>query len=158
MMISRCATIFKPLFACKAFRSSSRRMARMRQVEDLVKQIASFDVPLLVLGETGVGKEVIARRIHAQSRRSAKPFLKLNCAALPFELVESELFGYQRGAFTGAFRDSPGKFEQAQDGTILLDEIGDMDVRLQAKLLQVLQDGEFQRLGSCAPTKVNVRV
>jgi two-component system response regulator AtoC len=132
--------------------------SRMRQIENVVKQLASFDVPVLVVGETGVGKEVIARRIHAQSRRSTKPFLKLNCAALPTELVESELFGYQRGAFTGAFRDTPGKFEQAQGGTIMLDEIGDMDVRLQAKLLQVLQDGEFQPLGSKETVKVDVRV
>ncbi|HTM49968.1 MAG TPA: sigma-54 dependent transcriptional regulator [Bryobacteraceae bacterium] len=132
--------------------------SRMRQIENVVKQLASFDVPVLVVGETGVGKEVIARRIHAQSRRSTKPFLKLNCAALPSELVESELFGYQRGAFTGAFRDTPGKFEQAQGGTIMLDEIGDMDVRLQAKLLQVLQDGEFQRLGSRETVRVDVRV
>ena len=131
---------------------------RMRHIESLARQLAAFDVPVLLLGETGVGKEVISRQIHAQSRRSAKPFLKLNCAALPSELVESELFGYQRGAFTGAFRDTPGKFEQAQGGTILLDEIGDMDVRLQAKLLQVLQDGEFQRLGSGETVKVDVRV
>src|SRR5262245_5980949 len=132
--------------------------SRMRQIEGFLKQVASFDVPVLLLGETGVGKEVMARRIHAQSRRSRKPFLKLNCAALPSELVESELFGYQRGAFTGGFRDTPGRFEQAQGGTIMLDEIGDMDVRLQAKLLQVLQDGEFQRLGSGETVKVDVRV
>ena len=131
---------------------------RMRHIESLVKQLAGFNVPVLLAGETGVGKEVVARQIHAQSRRAAKPFMKLNCAALPSELVESELFGYQRGAFTGAFRDTPGKFEQAQGGTILLDEIGDMDVRLQAKLLQVLQDGEFQRLGSGETVKVDVRV
>jgi two-component system response regulator AtoC len=130
----------------------------MRHIESLVKQLAGFNVPVLLAGETGVGKEVVARQIHAQSRRAAKPFMKLNCAALPSELVESELFGYQRGAFTGAFRDTPGKFEQAQGGTILLDEIGDMDVRLQAKLLQVLQDGEFQRLGSGETVKVDVRV
>jgi two-component system response regulator AtoC len=116
------------------------------------------DVPVLLHGETGVGKEVMARRLCAYSPRAHKPFLKLNCAALPSELVESELFGYEKGAFTGAVIDKPGKFEIAQGGTILLDEIGDMDIRLQAKLLQVLQDGEIQPLGGNRTVKVNVRV
>jgi two-component system response regulator AtoC len=152
-----------PLQALAATVPAPRRIplahsSRMRHIDGLVKQLSAFDVPVLLLGETGVGKEVVARQIHAHSRRAAKPFLKLNCAALPSELVESELFGYQRGAFTGAFRDTPGRFEQAQGGTILLDEIGDMDVQLQAKLLQVLQDGEFQRLGSGETVKVDVRV
>lgn len=115
-------------------------------------------MPVLLHGETGAGKEVMARRLWAYSFRAAKPFLKLNCAALPSELVESELFGYEKGAFTGATVDKAGKFEQAQNGTILLDEIGDMDVRLQAKLLQVLQDGEVQPLGSNRLILVNVRV
>jgi two-component system response regulator AtoC len=109
-------------------------------------------------GETGVGKEVMARRLWSYSTRASKPFLKLNCAALPSELIESELFGYEKGAFTGATVDKPGKFEMAQNGTILLDEIGDMDIRLQAKLLQVLQDGEVQPLGSTRILSVNVRV
>src|SRR5438552_15022266 len=100
----------------------------------------------------------MAREIHANSRRAEKLFLKLNCAALPTELVESELFGYERGAFTGAFQRKPGMFEMADGGTILLDEIGDMDVRLQAKLLQVLQDHEFQRIGGKDTIKVDVRV
>jgi two-component system response regulator AtoC len=113
---------------------------------------------VLIQGETGCGKEVIARELHAQSPRANKPFLKLNCAALPSELVESELFGYERGAFTGAFQKKAGMFEMADGGTILLDEIGDMDVRLQAKLLQVLQDHEFQRIGGKDTVKVNVRV
>src|SRR4051794_17868715 len=104
------------------------------------------------------GKEVIAREVRANSRRAKKPFFKLNCAALPSELVESELFGYERGAFTGAFQRKPGIFEAADGGTILLDEIGDMDVRLQAKLLQVLQDQQFQRLGGKETIKVDVRV
>lgn len=123
-----------------------------------LSRVGAADVPVLLQGETGVGKEVLARRICACSPRAGKPFLKLNCAALPSELVESELFGYERGAFTGAFRTTPGKFEMADGGTILLDEIGDMDFKLQAKLLQVLQDGEFLRLGSKAITKVDVRV
>jgi two-component system, NtrC family, response regulator AtoC len=125
---------------------------------DLLENISASDVPVLLQGETGVGKEMLARQIHARSPRSHKPFLKINCVALPAELVESELFGYDRGAFTGAFKNNPGKFEMANGGTILLDEIGDMDVRLQAKLLQVLQDKEFIRLGSKESTRVDVRV
>jgi DNA-binding NtrC family response regulator len=121
-------------------------------------RVGMADVPVLLHGETGVGKEVMARRLCAYSPRAQKPFLKLNCAALPSELVESELFGYEKGAFTGAIIDKPGKFEIAQGGTILLDEIGDMDIRLQAKLLQVLQDGEIQPLGSRKTVKLNVRV
>jgi two-component system response regulator AtoC len=113
---------------------------------------------VLIQGETGSGKEVLAREIHGRSRRAKKPFLKLNCAALPSELVESELFGYERGAFTGAFQKKPGMFEMADGGTLLLDEIGDMDFKLQAKLLQVLQDQEFQRLGGKETIKVDVRV
>ena len=121
-------------------------------------RVAASDVPLLIEGETGSGKEVLARQIHALSARAQKPFLKLNCAALPGELVESELFGYERGAFTGAFSSKPGKFELAQGGTILLDEIGDMDVRLQAKLLHVLQDKECERLGATESIPLDVRV
>lgn len=129
-----------------------------RKLDTLLECISGSDVPVLMQGETGVGKEMLARQIHARSSRSHKPFLKLNCAALPAELVESELFGYERGAFTGAFKNNPGKFEMADGGTILLDEIGDMDVRIQAKLLQVLQDKEFIRLGSKESTRVDVRV
>jgi len=121
-------------------------------------RVGMADVPVLLHGETGAGKEVMARRLCACSPRANKPFLKLNCAALPSELVESELFGYEKGAFTGAIIDKPGKFEITQGGTILLDEIGDMDIRLQAKLLQVLQDGEIQPLGSNRTVRVNVRV
>ncbi len=121
-------------------------------------RVGMADVPVLLHGETGVGKEVMAKRLCAYSPRAHKPFLKLNCAALPSELVESELFGYEKGAFTGAVADKPGKFETAQGGTIMLDEIGDMDIRLQAKLLQVLQDGEIQPLGGNRTVKVNVRV
>jgi len=130
----------------------------MRQIDTLITQVGSSEVPVLLQGETGVGKEVLAREIHARSGRAKKPFIKVNCAALPTELVESELFGYERGAFTGAFKDRPGRFEMAKEGTILLDEIGDMDVSLQAKLLQVLQDGEFHRLGSRELVRVDVRV
>ena len=132
--------------------------ARMRQLASIARQVGPSEAPVLIQGETGVGKEVLARHLHALSRRSNKPFLKLNCAALPSELVESELFGYERGAFTGAFQRKPGMFELAEHGTLLLDEIGDMDFKLQAKLLQVLQDHEFQRLGGKETIKVDVRV
>jgi two-component system response regulator AtoC len=126
--------------------------------EEFLRRVGLSDVPVLLHGETGAGKEVMARKLWAYSNRVGKPFLKLNCAALPSELIESELFGYEKGAFTGAMVDKPGKFELAQDGTILLDEIGDMDTRLQAKLLQVLQDGEIQPLGSSRVINVNVRI
>jgi two-component system, NtrC family, response regulator AtoC len=129
-----------------------------KKLELLLRRIGPSDIPILLQGETGVGKEMVAKAIHLRSARAAKPFLKLNCAALPPELVESELFGYERGAFTGAFKNTPGKFELANGGTMLLDEIGDMDVRLQAKLLQILQSGEFLRLGSKEVTKVDVRI
>ncbi len=126
--------------------------------EEFLRRVGLSDVPVLLHGETGVGKEVMARRLWVYSSRSGKPFFKLNCTALPSDLIESELFGYDKGAFTGATVDKPGKFELAQNGTLLLDEIGDMDIRLQAKLLQVLQDGEVQPLGSARLIKVNVRV
>ncbi len=131
---------------------------RMRAIRSAMKQIALSDVPVVLRGESGVGKEVLAREIHALSPRSQKPLLKINCAAVPLELLESELFGYERGAFTGAMKTTPGKFEVADGGTILLDEIGDMDFKLQAKLLHVLQDSEFQRLGGRETIRVNVRV
>jgi two-component system response regulator AtoC len=129
-----------------------------RKLDLLLDRVGKSDVPVLLYGETGAGKEVLARKLHARSPRAGKPFLKLNCAALPSELVESELFGYEKGAFTGAFKTTLGKFELAHEGTILLDEIGDMDFRLQAKLLQVVQDHEFLRLGAKETSRVDVRV
>jgi two-component system response regulator AtoC len=134
------------------------RDPQMKEIQALIGHIGWFEPPVLIQGETGSGKEVVARELHAQSPRANKSFLKLNCAALPSELVESELFGYERGSFTGAFQKKAGMFEVADGGTILLDEIGDMDVRLQAKLLQVLQDHEFQRIGGKETIKVDVRV
>jgi two-component system response regulator AtoC len=130
----------------------------MRELELLVSAVGWSEAPVLIQGETGSGKEVLARELHAHSPRAGQPLLKLNCAALPSELVESELFGYERGAFTGAFQKKAGMFEMADGGTILLDEIGDMDVRLQAKLLQVLQDHEFHRIGGRDLIKVDVRM
>ena len=131
---------------------------RLRQLKVTLAQVGQADIPVLILGETGVGKEVFAKQIHASSKRARKTFLKLNCAALPSELVESELFGYERGAFTGAFQRKPGMFELADGGTLMLDEIGDMDLKLQSKLLQVLQDQEFHRVGGRETVRVDVRV
>ncbi len=130
----------------------------MRAMHASVDQLAHTDIPVVLQGETGAGKEVVAREIHGRSDRRDRPFVKINCAAVPLELLESELFGYERGAFTGAMASKPGKFEVADGGTILLDEIGDMDLKLQAKLLHVLQDGEFQRLGGTSTVRVDVRV
>lgn len=130
---------------------------RMLQVQSICDQVAPADVPVLVMGESGVGKEVLARYIHAKSGRP-EPFTKVNCAALPAELLESELFGHERGAFTGAQRDKPGKFELAGRGTIMLDEIAEMSPLLQAKLLHVLQDGEYVRLGATRTLQSEARV
>ncbi len=130
----------------------------MLRVRAEAMRVAPIDVAVLILGESGTGKEVFARMIHRHSRRAAGPFIKVNCAALPGELLESELFGYEAGAFTGAVRARPGKFEAAENGTILLDEIGEMSPNLQAKLLHVLQDGAYSRLGSRKMVKADVRV
>jgi transcriptional regulator with PAS, ATPase and Fis domain len=119
----------------------------IRNIRGLIKLVADTALSAIIYGETGVGKEVIARELHRLSDRRKKRFVKVNCAALPFELLESELFGYEKGAFTGATHFKPGKFEIASDGVIFLDEIGDIPLPLQAKLLQVLQNGEFSRLG-----------
>ena len=132
--------------------------APMRRVRDLLDQVADTDVTVLIQGESGSGKEVVARTLHAVSSRSGKPFVKVNCAALPEDLLESELFGYEKGAFTGAHQRKQGKFEFAHKGTIFLDEIAEMSPGLQAKLLQVLQDNEFTRLGGNREIHVDVRV
>ena len=130
----------------------------MRQVALIIEQVADSDVTVLIRGESGVGKELVARAIHQRSTRKQKPFVKVNCAALPAELLESELFGHEKGAFTGAATTRIGKFEQANLGTIFLDEIGEMKPALQAKLLHVLQDAEFTKLGSNKKIEVDVRV
>ncbi|HOM29810.1 MAG TPA: sigma-54 dependent transcriptional regulator [Deltaproteobacteria bacterium] len=131
---------------------------KMQKVKELVDQVAETDVSVLIEGESGTGKELVARALHYKSRLRDKPFVKVNCAALPHDLLESELFGYERGAFTGAYRSKPGKFELANNGTIFLDEIGEMDLAIQSKLLQVLQEGTFSRLGGKQDVQVNVRV
>ena len=130
----------------------------MRELQGHASLVARVNLPVLILGESGTGKEVLARYIHSLSPQANRPFLKVNCAAVPSELLESELFGYEPGAFTGAARSKPGKFRQCNNGTMFLDEIGEMHPSLQAKLLQVLQDGSFSPLGSRATEKVNVRV
>ena len=132
--------------------------ARMRAIGRTISQVANTDATVLIRGESGVGKEVAAKAIHALSPRRDRPFIKVNCAALPAELLESELFGHQKGAFTGAYRQKPGKFELADGGTMFLDEIGDMPIALQPKLLHVLQDGEFTRIGGSERINVDVRV
>src|ERR1700739_2481193 len=132
--------------------------AEMRKIRSQAALVANVDIPVLLLGESGTGKEVLARLIHKLSPRAHRTFLKVNCAAVPADLLESELFGYEPGAFTGANHAKPGKFELCNKGTILLDEIGEMPPLLQAKLLHVLQDQTFSRLGSRSIIKVDVRI
>ena len=131
---------------------------KMQRIKEIIDQIANTDVTVLIQGESGVGKEVVARSIHLNSFRKERPFVKVNCAALPPDLLESELFGYEKGAFTGAYRQKQGRFELANGGTIFLDEISEMSLSLQGKLLQVLQDREFSRLGGKKDIRVDVRV
>jgi two-component system response regulator AtoC len=130
----------------------------MREVREIIEQVADTDITVLVRGESGTGKELVARSIFQLSDRRDQPFVKVNCAALPSELLESELFGFEKGAFTGAQKRKLGKFEYADNGTIFLDEISEMHPALQAKLLQVLQDGEFSRLGGESDVHVNTRI
>jgi two-component system, NtrC family, response regulator AtoC len=130
----------------------------MRKLRSEAALVANVDIPVLMLGESGTGKEVMARLIHKLSPRAHRTFLKVNCAAVPADLLESELFGYEAGAFTGANHAKPGKFELCNKGTILLDEIGEMPTSLQAKLLHILQDGQFSRLGSRSVIKADVRI
>ena len=131
---------------------------KMRGIAQVIEQVADSDVTVLIRGESGVGKELVSRAIHQRSTRRNRPFVKVNCAALPAELLESELFGHERGAFTGAATTRIGKFEQADGGTLMLDEIGEMKPALQAKLLHVLQDAEFTKLGSNKRIQVDVRI
>jgi two-component system response regulator AtoC len=130
----------------------------MQTIASVIEQVSDSDVTVLIRGESGVGKELVARAIHTRSSRRERPFVKVNCAALPAELLESELFGHEKGSFTGAVTTRIGKFEQADTGTIFLDEIGEMKPALQAKMLHVLQDAQFTKLGSNKPINVDVRV
>lgn len=131
---------------------------KMKEVRETIEQVADTDITVLIRGESGTGKELVARALYQLSSRSERPFVKVNCAALPSELLESELFGFEKGAFTGAQKRKLGKFEYANRGTIFLDEISEMAPGLQAKLLQVLQDGEFSRLGGESDVKVDTRI
>jgi formate hydrogenlyase transcriptional activator len=142
----------------KGFEGIVGSSAALMEVLDLVRTVAPTDSTVLIEGETGTGKELIAVAIHAHSKRRDRPFVKLNCAAIPLGLLESELFGHERGAFTGAVARKVGRFEAADRGTLFLDEIGDIPLELQAKLLRVLQEGEFERLGSNQTQRVNVRL
>jgi two-component system, NtrC family, response regulator AtoC len=134
------------------------RSERMLRIRELIDRVADTDIPVLICGESGTGKELVARGLYAKSRRSDRPFVKVNCTGLPADVLESELFGFERGAFTGAMQHRPGKFEFANHGTLFLDELGAMTPSLQAKLLHVLQDGEFSRLGGKVDVHVDVRV
>ncbi|MGD8724364.1 MAG: sigma-54 dependent transcriptional regulator, partial [Desulfobacterales bacterium] len=134
------------------------RSERMRAVFDLVEKVADSDSTILITGETGTGKGLVAKAIHQSSKRKNKPFISINCGAIPENLLESELFGHVRGAFTGATVSKSGKFELAHGGTIFLDEIGDMSPDLQVKVLKVLEEGEFEQVGGAKTIKVDVRV
>src|SRR5689334_6502835 len=130
----------------------------MIELKALADQIAPSDASVLITGESGVGKEVMARHVHRRSKRADKPFISVNCAAIPENLLESELFGHEKGAFTGAVARRIGKFEEADGGTLLLDEISEMDIRLQAKLLRAIQEREIDRVGGAKPVSVNIRI
>ncbi len=144
----------KPSVA-KYFLAADEKMLR---IQDVIEQIANANVPVLVTGESGAGKEIVAKAIHNASNRKDKPFVAINCAALPPSLLEAELFGYEKGAFTGAHQRHAGKFEQAQGGTLLLDEVTEMEPALQAKLLRVLQEKEIERIGGSGTIPVDVRI
>jgi Nif-specific regulatory protein len=148
----------KQLHEKYSFSNIIGKSRKMQEVFYLITQVAKSDATVLLLGESGTGKELVANAIHYNSLRADKPFIKVNCAALPADLVEAELFGYEKGAFTGAIRAKEGKFELAHEGTIFLDEIGSLALDAQAKLLRVLQEKEVERLGSKRPKKVDVRL
>lgn len=139
-------------------RSFVTRDERMTSLLQLLKNVSASSSSILIQGESGTGKELLARYVHNQSKRAHMPFIAVNCAAIPHHLLESEMFGYEKGAFTGASMKKMGKFELASGGTLLLDEIGEMDIQLQAKLLRVIQESEVDRLGAKAPTPVDVRI
>ncbi len=148
----------KNLSECFSFPNIIGDSPEMNKVYELISKVSKIDSTVLILGESGTGKELVASTIHYQSNRREGPFIKVNCAALPENLVESELFGVEKGAFTGADRKKPGRFERADKGTIFLDEIGELTAGIQTKLLRVLQDGSFERVGGTKTLKVDVRV
>jgi DNA-binding NtrC family response regulator len=148
----------RDLNECYGFSRLIGENDRMKALYEMIEKVSKIDSTVLIIGESGTGKELVASTIHYQSKRAPKPFVKVNCAALPENLVESELFGYEKGAFTGAAQRKRGRFDRADKGTIFLDEIADIPRALQAKLLRVLQDGSFERLGGTETVTVNVRV
>src|SRR5690554_3010523 len=150
-----------PAVIAAVARDSSESLFRdpaMARVVKLADQIASSEASVLITGESGIGKEVMAKYVHARSRRASRPFISINCAAIPEHLLESELFGHEKGAFTGAVARRIGKFEEADGGTLLLDEISEMDARLQAKLLRAIQERVIDRVGGAKPVSVNIRI
>jgi len=140
------------------FRSLVGTSRKVQQVRQLMEQVADKEVSVLVTGESGTGKEVVARNLHHHSSRRDKPFVPVNCGAIPAELLESELFGHEKGAFTGAITTRVGRFELAEGGTLFLDEIGDMPLSMQVKILRVLQERTFERVGSNHTKSANVRI
>jgi DNA-binding NtrC family response regulator len=155
----RAATAFKPQLTVEEHQDSIvGKSAAMQQVFKLVGRVSHSDAPVMITGESGTGKELVARAIHHYSERNAKSFVAINCAAIPEQLLESELFGHEKGSFTGATAQRVGRFEQSHGGTLFLDEIGDMPQPLQGKILRVLQDGEFSRVGGNATLKSDVRI
>ena len=140
------------------FRSLSGNSRATRQINKMIEQVADTEATVLILGESGTGKEVVARKLHYSSSRRGKPFVPINCGAIPSELLESELFGHEKGSFTGAINSRQGRFELAEGGTLFLDEIGDMSMPMQVKLLRVLQERSFERVGSNKPIQCNVRI
>src|SRR5262245_3883963 len=151
-------TLVQPLGEMPPERIVFGRTDAMQAVRDRMNKVASANVPVLIQGESGTGKDIIARMIHALSPWKTGPYVKVNCPAIPGTLLESELFGYEKGAFTGAFGSKPGRVELAHRGTLFLDEISELDLSLQSKLLQLLQDGQFCRIGAQEDKKVEVRV
>ncbi len=147
-----------PITTLTAVALPTGQSAAIARVNRLIQQVAPFDSNVLILGESGTGKEVVARAIHDSSPRRMRPFVPINCGAIPSELLESELFGHEKGAFTGALSTRKGRFELAEGGTIFLDEIGDMNPAMQVKLLRVLQERVYERVGSCSSQRCDVRI
>lgn len=156
--LSELETLKKELEACSAMPAFTSKSEAMERVLEMLPAVADSPTSVLILGETGTGKEVLARTIHSMSPRREESFIAINCAAIPEDLLESELFGYKKGAFTGAERDKPGRFALADEGTLFLDEIGEMPPALQVKLLRVLQEKEYEPLGGTHPVKTNFRL
>jgi nitrogen regulation protein NR(I) len=155
----RSATAFKPQLTVEQYQDSLVGQSQpMQQVFKMIGRVSHSDAPVMLTGESGSGKELVARAIHHYSNRSAQPFIAINCAAIPENLLESELFGHEKGAFTGASSQRIGRFEQSNGGTLFLDEIGDMPLAVQSKILRVLQEGEFSRVGGNATIKTDVRI